>query len=377
MSFDLAVWVGSVAAASLRWAELEDDEDGLELEALPRERLVEALMAELGDVLVEPAGAGASGVGVSGKGWECWIDGGVTTIVCDWSWTEEPTRITPLIRAAHRAGCSVYDPQHGAHWPAANGTPEPNSDAWSVAVFDEGFVFEDEDDEGSVPEQAMRLCPDDAWPLNSEVWIDTWVVEPSTFLANFVSQRARLYRTRFPGWKIHAGFGGPGAADLKRPEVQGWLKRTKAKAGLNGRESPTAIVFVVLGNFRADILVGELTPCPFELVPVSPEYKLMAVVLSELVASLIVSVPTRIVAQAPDTIRAGLRALLDAIVRLRGGSPLHLMDLTRPNAATVGTNLGWLEVLVGLAPSEPVGEASVSEVVVERADEEEDEEEDE
>jgi hypothetical protein len=361
MSFDLVVWVGSPKAPSQLWSELEDDHDASSITPAP-ERLVGAFRAVFGDDLRVLTGADPAAVEVLGRGWECYLANAWTTINCSWSLANEPTAIAALVRAAHAAGCSVYDPQSGAYWPVSIGLPKAEEDVWTAAVFDEGFAYENEDDEGHVRALPMRLCPDDVRPIESKVWLYVHVVEDGPLLRALVSARTKLYRERFPSWAITVEFGGPGAGELGRDTVTRWLKGAAASAALASRTSRLSVAFVVLGNFDVSDVHNRFDVWPFELVPITREEKLLASIFGEPVASLGVIVPTRIVAGAPEIVRAGLRALHDEIVRLTDGAPLYFADPSRGAVAPVGANIAWVEALVGLTPSEAIREIAAAEV---------------
>ncbi|MEO8703614.1 MAG: hypothetical protein ABI867_26430 [Kofleriaceae bacterium] len=273
----------------------------------------------------------------------------------------DPNALARFVKAAHAGGCSVYDPQFGAYWPAAVGLPEAGADAWASAFFDQGFVFDDEADEGHVPETPMRLCPDDVRPVTQQVWIDVHVVAEGPLVRGLMSHRAQLYRARFPSWTITVRLGGSGAQTLRPSDCARWLERAKAKAEVvEGSDAPS-IAFAVLGDFDARELAGRLEICPFELVPFSREDKLLASAFGEPVASVAVIVPKRVVASAPEVLRTALHALGDAIASLAGGASVHFADPAQADA-NVGANLAWVEAHVGLVPSEPIRAIAASDV---------------
>ena len=63
---------------------------------------------------------------------------------------------------------------------------------------------DEEDDDGHVPESAVRLCTRDVWPPARQVWLDVPVVVARRL--GLVSERVRAYRERFPGWDVEVVF---------------------------------------------------------------------------------------------------------------------------------------------------------------------------
>lgn len=347
MSFDLILWTGAPTAPSRRWAALgaATTEDGAA--PLPTEALVGAFRSGFGDVHVRQD---ASGVEVVGRGWECaWRDGSWTTVSCRWVMAEDPAGVAAIVRAAHVAGCSVYDPQSGAHWPVSSGGLT-DDDPWGAAHFDEGIVFEDEaDDLGHVPDRAVRLCPRGVWPPARQVWLDA-PVDVARQDPALVRHRVRTYRERFPGWDVEVVFSGAGAADLGDDEGRSILRRLEVPFVV--APEVASVTFGVLGGFEPGRIVDRVAPCPFELVPTATEQLLLAGIFGEVPVRVWVVVPTRVLRAAPETVRAGLRSL-HAAAAADAGWPVHFVDAAAPPEGPVGANLGWVERLLGLAPSEP------------------------
>lgn len=343
MSFDLVLWSGSTAAPTRLWNECITGSTVEGMGALPRERLI-AAFEKHDDVRVR-------GAVVEGRGWECEIAGTYATIRCAWELADEPASMLRIVRAAHAAGCSVYDAQYGGYWPASAGVvPEP--EGWA-AVFDEGWVFEDEDDEvGGPAGEPVRLCPEYVFPTRREVGLYIHVTERAEghnagALTTLVGTRAKLHRARFPNATIAVEFGGPAAhAVLEHDNVALWLKGSDASPRLSSRAKRPSVAFSVLGDFEAGDLVERLDVCPFELVPLSAEQRWLAQTFGEPVAALHVVVPAHVAVVAPDSLRVAVQLLRDASTDLNG-APVQFADPSKV-AAPISANVAWVEALVGL-----------------------------
>ncbi len=343
MSYDLVIWPGSPGAATQRWKAIRDEERG-PLPMLPHDELLTSLRAAFGSDLRVLEGNGF--FEVAGRGWEADVGSGThTTVSCNWALTSEDAMLAVIVRAAHAAGCSVYDPQDGAYWPAF-ATPVDDG-LWDEPFFDEGWTYDDEDDnEGHPADVPVRLQPHEILPAARQVWLE---VPASLARAAPGQERARIgaYLARFSGWEIFAVFTGPEAEAPTTAECRKLLG-TRAVTPLLGEEVGV-IAFHVLGAFDPLVTMAGIEPCPFELVAQSAEETLLGTILGELPIRLVAVVAKRALGRAPDVIRAGLRALHTAAAQ---SGPVHYSNpLAAPDAA-VGANVGWVEALLGLTPRE-------------------------
>jgi len=356
VSFDLWLWNGSAAGASRVFDSMRiRDAAGPERPPLPSDELVASLRSVFAnDILLVPFD---TGVEILGRGWEVSLEGAAASIACSWSLSGAPTVIASFVEAANACGCSVFDPQEGAHWPAFSvlGRTE---DPWACAFFDEFHVAEADDDadddaelvRGAMP---MRLCPDAFDRAGGTVTIamelhDT--VEPA-LLRPFVSTRASTYRQRFGDAALTVRFTGQAVDQLDRTEVEGWLKRADATPA-SSIEPATSIAFAVAANLDASEIVARIDPCPFELLVVPKETRTLQEIFDEVSLAMFVVVPRRIVARAPSTLRSALAALhleVTALAERMDAGEVRYFDLSG-RTASAGLNLGWLETLVGLNP---------------------------
>lgn len=343
MSFDLVIWSGNPSAPTRQWGRLRaEDEAGLP--PIPHEELTASLRATFGeDIRVLPFDGGCN---VLGRGWEVDIGPGTHVMVsCNWGLVGEPAILGAIVRAAHAAGCSVYDPQNGAHWPTFS-TPGAD-DLWQSAFFDEAFLFEDEDDDvGHVAEQPKRLKPDEVAPTATKVWLEV-PMALARAAPGETRRRIRTYQDRFVGWELIVALTGPESEALSIAERRKVIKEERFTEDF---DEPVGIVsFHVVGTFDPVAAIPRIDLCPFEVVAQSPEEILLASIFEELPVRWIVVVATRTLRAAPDAVRAGLRALHAAASE---AGPAHYSNPLASREAPVGANVAWVEALLGLSPSE-------------------------
>ncbi len=120
MSWDLVFWFGDPAEdPPLVWNALSDDESVDGLKPLDEGELRKALVIEFGDRIVVTSNE--NGVNFVGDGWEGLLEPGSLTLElsCEWSFQEDVDKLTSLVRAGLRTGCTVFEPQTEGWWEAS------------------------------------------------------------------------------------------------------------------------------------------------------------------------------------------------------------------------------------------------------------------